>query len=195
GFRMRPKPLYGDGSERVFHGGTGAVVPLRSVASLQLENLGQWCTMAEGFLSLQAVGALSAALLADTFHCTSDDRLMTWDGRKWTIGQDGKDVAPLMTEGGNVTSDWLVGLAPAECIARFCNRRNRAELAGHTMARLPRVPVEEIDRPGSSLFGVANCTIDLETGRARPHAREDFMTRSSRVSFDPSAKCPTWENF
>ncbi|MGH8585169.1 MAG: hypothetical protein ACREWE_02925 [Gammaproteobacteria bacterium] len=45
------------------------------------------------------------------------------------------------------------------------------------------------------LLNVLNGTIDLQTGKLRPHAREDYITRCLDVDYDPDAKCPTWERF
>ena len=44
-------------------------------------------------------------------------------------------------------------------------------------------------------FNCANVCIDLDTGKPRPHDREDYLTKTSGVVFDPAAKCPTWERF
>ena len=42
------------------------------------------------------------------------------------------------------------------------------------------------------LLNVENGTIDLRTGKLRPHQREDLITRLAPVKFLPGAKCPTW---
>lgn len=43
------------------------------------------------------------------------------------------------------------------------------------------------------LLNCPNGTIDLRTGKLRPHRREDFITKMSPVEFDPDALCPLWE--
>jgi len=43
-----------------------------------------------------------------------------------------------------------------------------------------------------------NCldgTIDLQTGRLRPHNRDDLLTRCLPIHFDPHAKAPIWKRF
>lgn len=45
------------------------------------------------------------------------------------------------------------------------------------------------------LFNVANGTVDLTTGRLRPHCRADLLTKMSTVTFDSSAQCPLWIKF
>jgi putative DNA primase/helicase len=44
-----------------------------------------------------------------------------------------------------------------------------------------------------SLFNVVNKTIDLQTGEAREHRREDLLTQISPVVYDPTATCPVWD--
>lgn len=43
------------------------------------------------------------------------------------------------------------------------------------------------------LLNCPNGTLDLTTGRLRPHARGDMLTSICPTPFDPEAKCPQWE--
>ena len=43
------------------------------------------------------------------------------------------------------------------------------------------------------LFNFANGTLDLKTGKLRPHRREDRITKISPVAYDRNAKAPLWE--
>ena len=45
------------------------------------------------------------------------------------------------------------------------------------------------------LFNCLNGTIDLRTGKLRPHSRDDLITKISPVEFDPEARSETWERF
>jgi P4 family phage/plasmid primase-like protien len=45
------------------------------------------------------------------------------------------------------------------------------------------------------LLTVANGTLDFRTGELREHRREDFITKSSPVTYDPDATCPHWMTF
>lgn len=45
------------------------------------------------------------------------------------------------------------------------------------------------------LFNVQNGTIDLRTGKLRPHNPADLITFISPVAYDPAATCPTWTRF
>jgi putative DNA primase/helicase len=44
------------------------------------------------------------------------------------------------------------------------------------------------------LFNCRNCTIDLRSGTARGHRREDLITKLAPVDYDPQAKCPLWND-
>lgn len=64
------------------------------------------------------------------------------------------------------------------------------ELAKPDLAVLP----DELDAD-PLLLNVANGTIDLRTGKLHPHRREDYLTKITNASFDPSAKCPVFQIF
>jgi putative DNA primase/helicase len=61
---------------------------------------------------------------------------------------------------------------------------------------LPEVSVEPADfDPDPELLGCENGTLDLRTGILRPSRRDDLISRSTGVSYDPDARAPTWEAF
>ena len=45
------------------------------------------------------------------------------------------------------------------------------------------------------LLNVENGTIDLRTGKLRPHRADDFITKLAPIKFDPDASCPRFEAF
>ncbi len=45
------------------------------------------------------------------------------------------------------------------------------------------------------LFNLQNGTLDCQTGEVRPHRRDDFITKVSPCSFDPTATALTWGKF
>lgn len=54
--------------------------------------------------------------------------------------------------------------------------------------------VHTFDQESDYLLNVENGTLDLKTGKLRPHRREDYLTQlNGTVSYDPDAKCPLWE--
>ena len=38
-------------------------------------------------------------------------------------------------------------------------------------------------------------TVDLRTGRQRPHCRADLITKLAPVEYNPAAECPRWNRF
>lgn len=44
-------------------------------------------------------------------------------------------------------------------------------------------------------LNLANGTLDLRTGMLRPHHPGDLVTKCLPMAYDPSAACPTWEQF
>jgi putative DNA primase/helicase len=57
-----------------------------------------------------------------------------------------------------------------------------------------KVSVAQIDA-GHMLLNVRNGTIDLTTGRLRPHERADGITKIAPASFDPDADSTLWQSF
>jgi putative DNA primase/helicase len=45
------------------------------------------------------------------------------------------------------------------------------------------------------LLNCANAAVNLRTGEARPHRREDLCTKASPVAYDAGATCPRWRRF
>lgn len=56
------------------------------------------------------------------------------------------------------------------------------------------VGVEMFDKQ-QWLVNVLNGTLDLQTGKLRPHDSADFITKLLKTSYDPVANCPVWKNF
>lgn len=61
---------------------------------------------------------------------------------------------------------------------------------------VPTVHVEASDfdsRP--DLLAFSNGTVELRTGKLRPHSKTDMMTYCLDIEYDPNAECPRWESF
>ena len=57
-----------------------------------------------------------------------------------------------------------------------------------------RVRPDELDAD-PMLLGVENGAIDLRNGTLRPPCRDDLITKSTHVAFDPNARAPIWQQF
>lgn len=45
------------------------------------------------------------------------------------------------------------------------------------------------------LLNCKNGTLDLQTGKLKPHAQQDYITRRVELDYKPDAKCPNWDAF
>jgi putative DNA primase/helicase len=66
----------------------------------------------------------------------------------------------------------------------------RAEQNVHRVGML----ADRLD-PAPHLLNVANGTVDLRTGKLRPHDPRDLITRVCPVDYDPTATAPLWARF
>lgn len=57
-----------------------------------------------------------------------------------------------------------------------------------------RIRAEDLDRH-PWLFNVLNGTVDLRTGKLRPHRRADLITKLSPIAYDPAAGCKQFKKF
>ena len=60
-------------------------------------------------------------------------------------------------------------------------------------AKLP-ITVSQLDGD-PMLLNVPNGTIELDSGRLRPHAQDDYITKMCMIKYDPGSACPRWNSF
>jgi putative DNA primase/helicase len=60
----------------------------------------------------------------------------------------------------------------------------------------PGIPIKPETLDGDIwLLNCANGTLDLRTGKLRPHRQADLLSKCLPIAYDSDAKCPTWERF
>lgn len=123
-----------------------------------------------------------------------------WDGARWAEDLTGEvhrraknTVDSLLTQIASTSGDdrkqitrhWLASQGAARLAAMVT-----------LAATEPGVPVTIADLDSDPFaLNVANGTVDLRTGRLRPHRGGDLHTKLAPVDYDEAAACPLWDRF
>lgn len=126
---------------------------------------------------------------------------IVWDGLRWRRDLDGA-VERLTIDSLRAAMRQAVDLPKDDRAAVEGHlRRMESARAVHAILDLARIQegvtiqVEDLDR-NRFLLGVSNGVLDLERGALLDEPRrEDLITKSAGVAFDPAATCPNWLRF
>lgn len=125
----------------------------------------------------------------------------TWTGQRWAVDDTGEvsrlaaeTVRALYAEAAQTEND-LERLALVQHA-----QRSESGARLNAMVSLAATQEEVVARPSDfdgdhMLLNTPTGTIDLRTGRLRPHSAQDMITKMTSAPFDPAALCPTWERF
>lgn len=126
---------------------------------------------------------------------------LCWDGRRW----ESDSFTGITSRAKSTVKSYYDGLSsldnPADRTALF-KHANASEAAGRIAAMIelarsePEVVIhsEQFD-VDKYLLNCANGTLDLTSGELKPHRREDYLSKITRVAYNPNATCPKWEAF
>lgn len=124
-----------------------------------------------------------------------------WDGTRWQSGADGEALFATKAVARSWTADAKAAVGRktyAEIInhAATSEKRSRREAMLALAKAEPNisVQVDELDA-NPWLLNVENGTVDLQTGKLRPHSQRDLITKRAPVKFDKDARAPKWEAF
>ncbi|MFG3349236.1 phage/plasmid primase, P4 family [Streptomyces sp. NPDC048018] len=113
----------------------------------------------------------------------------TWDGRVW-VRSDMRVRQEIHRMGAALV------LAGQNQLARGFTMTSRIDALLTELCSVPNVSIAATDfddRP--DLLNFRNGTVDLRTGRLRPHDQADLLTYALDIDYDPDAQCPRWEAF
>ena len=148
-------------------------------------------------------------------HALPGDGWLVWDGKRWKVDDSERIVrliarvpvilradAQKVREKAKKEDDEderkaLEKTADAiEAWAKRSESRSTIRAAIDLARSDPRVLVKKDKLDGDRwLLNVQNGTIDLRTGRLRPHCRNDLCTRIAPVEYLPGARSEMWEDF
>jgi putative DNA primase/helicase len=137
----------------------------------------------------------------DVRWCDPWQKWLAWDGRRWSLDSErridalGKqvadavwlEVAALLPNVDFATGKELTSFARSTASARGISNMLALAKSEPGVPILPRM----LDTD-QWVFNCANGTLDLRTGKLRPHNRGDLLTKVCPVKYDPAATCPNW---
>jgi putative DNA primase/helicase len=134
-------------------------------------------------------------------YCFVSKKWLVWDGTRWVFDDNGeiqrraKDTTQRMWKMVDTIDD-------EDTRSKFAKHvlRTQSESRIKAMINLAQseseIPVrlDELDCD-PWLLNTQNGTLDLKTGKLRPHNRKDLITKITPVVYNPAATCPTWDAF
>ena len=128
-------------------------------------------------------------------------RWMIWDNTRWIEDHQGQACAWFKETMQALAAD-AVELADDKERKRTLRHALASEGAGRVrggldMARSEAgIPIQPDHLDADPLLlNLTNCTYDLATETARPHRREDLLSKQAPVDYQPDAQCPLWDTF
>ena len=146
------------------------------------------------------------------------EKWLLWDGRRWQLDEDGGALRMAENAAKSLYAQRLAEYQEAvqafrasqsdadEARKKTAVMRLKWAQSSQMSARLKAMldvvrPFDGVALKHTNLdadhFALccSNGTVDLRTGRKRPHRREDLMTKIVPVEYDRDAQCPNWEAF
>lgn len=142
-----------------------------------------------------------AGFAGGNFRFTKAHGWLSWDGKRWkpddtgAARQAGKNLARHLLAAGVEIEDQL---RRERFMKNALGLENKTKLDAMVELAKSEPPIvagaDGFDRD-PWLFNVQNGTIDLRTGKLRPHSRDDMITKISPVEFQEGAACLRFKEF
>ncbi len=120
-----------------------------------------------------------------------------WNGLRWEMQSD-TAILPLARKVTEYAFDWAKTLPDDRKTAlRKHALASQKEQRLHAMINLAKGEPSIRAQPSEFdadpwLLGCENVTVDLRNMKPHSPRRKDFITKSTKIDFDPKAKCPNW---
>ena len=136
---------------------------------------------------------------SDVRFCPPWDKWLLWSGSHWRIDERmdidrlAADVPRMLYRRAADAHDSGQRRSMADLARKLENTVKRSTML---QAARHRVVVHHSDLDkGHFLLNARNGTIDLRTGKLRPHDRADLLTHDTDIEYDLTALCPIWTQF
>ncbi len=123
-----------------------------------------------------------------------------YDGRVWRedvggmiVGKQAQDLTDYMMDCRRYLNDEGAREAWVKFVAARMKKAARDTMLSDAEKQYP-VAITQFDS-NPYLFNCQNCTLDLQSFTMHKHRPEDFISKISNVTFDPSAWCDRWTQF
>jgi len=131
--------------------------------------------------------------------CPARKSWMVYDGKRWAWDERGQVVKLAHQAVRSIHNDAVAESDPAKQreIAKFAiSSQNEGRISGMLSQAKPYLAVgmDELDRDSWAL-NCMNGTLDLRSGKLRPHDATDLITRLAPVEYDPAAPYPRFKRF
>lgn len=134
--------------------------------------------------------------------CHAWEKWLVWDGERWKIDANGGINRYAMDAAGAIfqeAADRSISMEARDKLIKWAYDSEAANRLAN-MERLARnilgiaITPDDLDA-NQFVLNCKNGTVDLRTGKLRPHSRLDLLTKLAPVAFDPNAQAPVWEMF
>jgi putative DNA primase/helicase len=124
---------------------------------------------------------------------------LVWDDRRYRADATSQIIAKADETIRNIHLDAYREANPdrRDALAKLATRYSKIERVRGGLAFLQArrsLTVDQLDADPFA-FNVANGTIDLRTGKLRPHTRADRITKLVQIEYDQTAPAPRWYSF
>ncbi len=120
-------------------------------------------------------------------------RWLRWDGRRWRTDEtlETFDLARAIARAAS--AEIVESKGPPKVASSVASAKTVAAI--ERLARADRCHATRTDDWDADpwLLNTPGGTVDVRTGRLRPHAREDLITKIAAVA--PGGECPLWRDF